>query len=306
MKKAVLMAAGLAGVTVLLLAQEPAAPVVPVPVIVTVEALHGKNVPLLSGEDLMAYLGRQRLAVTTALPLQGGHAGLELFILLDDSSAASLANQYGDLRQFIKAQPPTAAIGIGYMRNGDVDIVQKFTTNHNHAAETFRLPLASFGAFASPYLSLSHLITHWPGESTRREVVLVTSGDDPLGALGPSDPYLDTAIDDAVRAGVIVYAIYSPGIGHAGHSPWRMNWGQNHLEQLGEETGGEAYMLGYEAPLAFEPYLKDIAAHLDHQFRVTVLMKPGKKAGFQSVRFATEVQNAEIVSANRVFVPAIQ
>ena len=306
MKKSVFMAAGLAGVSVLLVAQEPAPPMIPVPVIVTVEAQHGKNVPSLSGEDFMAYQGRERLSVTTAVPLQGGHAGLELFILLDESSAANLANQYGDLRQFIKAQPPTTAIGIGYMRNGTVDTVQKLTADHDHAAETLRLPLSSFGAFASPYLSLSQLIAHWPGESTRREVILVSSGDDPLGVAGPTDPYLEAAIDDAARNGVIVYAIYFPSAGHAGHSPWRLNWGQSHLEQIAEETGGEAYMLGYDTPLAFEPYLKDIAAHLDNQFQVAVLMKPAKKAGFQSVRFTTEVQHAEIVSANKVFVPAIQ
>jgi hypothetical protein len=114
---------------------------------------------------------------------------------------------------------------------------------------------------------------------------------------------LDSAIDDAQRHGVIVYAIYSPGLGHSGHSFWRMDWGQNHLAQLGEATGGEAYMLGFGTPVSFEPYLAEIAEHLDRQFRVTVLLKPGKKAGFQDVRFVTEVPTAELVSANRVYVP---
>jgi hypothetical protein len=257
----------------------------------------------LNPQDFMAYQHHERLQVTDVVSFQGDHAGLEMFVLLDDSSASSLATQFGDLRQFMKTQPETAAIGIGYMRNGTVEIVQNFTTDHNHAAQSLRLPLSSIGAMASPYLSLSDLIKHWPGNSMRREVVLVSSGVDPLGGMGPLDPYLDSAIDDAQRNGIIVYAIYAPGLGHSGHSVWRMDWGQNHLAQLGEATGGEAYMLGFGAPVTFEPYLADIAAHLGHQFRVTFLVKPGKKAGFQDVRFVTEVPNAELVSANRVYVP---
>jgi hypothetical protein len=302
MTKSPFVIAGFAVVSMLLFSQETPAPNVPVQVIVTAEPLHGKAVPSLNPQDFMAYQHHERLQVTDAVSLQGNHAGLELFVLLDDASDSNLATQFGDLRQFIKAQPATTAIGIGYMRNGTVDTVQKLTADHVHAAQTLRLPLSS-GVMPSPFLSLSDLIKHWPGASTRREVVLVTSGDDPLGELGPSDPYLDAAIEDAQRNGVIVYAIYFPSAGHAGHSPWRVNWGQNHLEQIGEETGGEAYMLGFQAPVSFEPYLADITEHLGRQFRVTVLLKPGKKAGFEDVRFVTEVPNAELVSAHRVYVP---
>jgi hypothetical protein len=303
MTKSIFVIAGLVVVSVLLLAQEAASPGVPVQVIVTAEPLHGKSVPSLNPQDFMAYQHRERLKVTDVVPFEGEHAGLDLFVLLDDASDSGLATQFGDLRQFINAQPASAAIGIGYMRDGTVDIVQRFTADHNHAAVSLRLPLSSFGVMASPYLSLSDLIKHWPGESTRREVVLVTSGDDPLGGPGPSDPYLDTAIEDAQRNGVIVYAIYTPSIGHAGHSLWLMNWGQNHLEQIGEETGGEAYMLGLQAPVSIGPYLADIGEHLGRQFRVTVLLKPRNKAGFEDVRFATEVPDAELVSAHRVYVP---
>jgi hypothetical protein len=303
MSKLVLVAAGIVGISMLLLSQEAPAPNVPVQVTVTAEGLHGKGAPSLSPADFMAYQRHERLQVTDVVSLQGDHAGLELFVLLDDASASSLATQFGDLRQFMKTQPATTAIGIGYMRNGTVDIVQNFTTDHNHAAQSLRLPLSSLGAMASPYLSLSDLIKHWPGNSMRREVVLVSSGVDPLGGLGTIDPYLDSAIEDAQRNGIVVYAIYAPGLGHSGHSVWRLDWGQSHLAQLGEETGGEAYMLGFGAPVSVEPYLADITEHLGHQFRVTFLMKPGKKAEFQDVRFVTEVANAELVSAHRVYVP---
>jgi len=133
---------------------------------------------------------------------------------------------------------------------------------------------------------------------------MVTSGVDALGGTGPVNPFLDAAIDAAQRNGIVVYAIYMPGAGHAGHSPWLMNWAQSHLGQIAEETGGEAYMLGFGPPVSFGPYLDEVSDHLTHQYRVTVLLKAGAKAGFQDLRFTTEVPNAELQSAKKVYVPA--
>lgn len=275
---------------------------VPVQTIVTVEARHGKEVPSVSREDIMAYERKERLPVTDLVPLQGDKADLQLFFLLDDASNTSLGSQFGDIRQFIEAQPATTAIGIGYMQHGTVNILQDLTTDHGRAARALRLPVWSGGA--SPYLALSDLIKRWPASSARREVVMVSSGVDVLGGTGPVNPYLDTAIDNAQRSGVVVYAIYMPSAGHAGHSSWLMNWAQSHLGQIAEETGGEAYMLGFGPPVSFAPYLEDVAAHLAHQYRVTLQLKPKDKAGFRDVRFATEVPNAELLVAHKVYVPA--
>jgi len=157
----------------------------------------------------------------------------------------------------------------------------------------------------SPFLALSDLIKRWPASPARHEVLLVTSGIDPMGG-GASNPYLDAAIEHAQRAGIVVYSIYAPAAGHGGHSSWRMNWGQNHLAQITEATGGESYMLGFGALVSFAPYLSELAEHLTHQYQARFLVKPGNKAGFQPVRFTTEVPNAEIVGAGRVYVPAQQ
>lgn len=275
--------------------------------VVTVEARHGKEIPVLKPEDFSAYEQKTRLHVTDVVPSQGKDAGLELFLLLDDASATSLGSQLSDLKQFIQAQPSTTLIGIGYMHNGTFTAVQSLTPDHTQAAATLRLPLSSAGAMASPYLSLSDLVRKWPGNpenASRREVVFVTSGVDPLGGIGPINPYLDSAIRDAQRAGVIVYTIYTPASGHSGHSFYLMDWGQNHLAQLAEETGGEYYMLGFGAPVAFAPYLDEIAEHLAHQYRVIFQLQPEKKAEYRSVRFSTETATADLVSAAKVYVPA--
>jgi hypothetical protein len=289
-----------------LIAQNAAPNLVPVQTIMTVEARHDHDnaVPSLKQEDVMAYERKTRLLVTDLVSCQGENAGLELFLVIDDASDTSLGLQFGDLRHFIETQPATTAIGIGYMRNGTVDIVQKFTEDRSRAAKALRLPVSSGGVMASPYLSLKDLIKRWPGNANRREVLMISSGVDPLGGMGSINPYLDSAIESAQRNGIIVYAIYMPAAGHSGHSLFRLNWAQSHLAQLSEETGGEAYMLGFGMPVSFAPYLGEIATRLAHQYRVTFQMRPENKGGFQSVRFATEVPNAEIVAPSKVYVPA--
>jgi len=276
---------------------------VPVRVVVTVEARHGKEIPVINREDVMVHQGRDRAQVTGWLPLQGDHAGLELFLLLDDASDMSLGSQLDDLRRFINAQPATTAISVGYMRNGTVDIVQNLTTDHASAAKALRLPLGSVGAYASPYLSVVDLIKRWPESPVRREILMISNGIDPLGG-GPSNPYLDSAIEQAQRDRVLIYTIYATGVGHLGHSFWRFNWGQNNLSRLADETGGEAYFQGFGTPIAFAPYLEDFTNKLDHQYLLTFLAKTGKKAGFQRVKLQTEVPNADLVVPDRVYVPA--
>jgi hypothetical protein len=303
-----LLAIGLAVGGVLLFAQSESRSkpgFATVKTILTVESRHDhyRNIPSLNREDVMAYERHERLRMTDLVAFTGENAGLELFILIDDASDSKLGSQFGDSRGFIEAQPATAAIGIGYMQLGTVDMAQNLTADHSRAAHALQLPIWS--GDASPYLSLSDLIKRWPVSPGRREVVMVTSGVDVLGGPLPMNPYLDVVIESAQRNEIVVYAIYMPGAGHAGHGFFRLNWGQNHLAQLAEETGGEAYMLGFGTPVSVAPYLDEIAAHLAHQYGVSFLMVPENKGGFRDVKFSTEASNAELVAPAKVYVPAV-
>ena len=284
----------------------PSTPADPAKLVVTVEARHGSDVPVINREDVMVYEGHQRDQVTSWLPLQADHAGLELFILLDDGLSSSVGSQLSDLQKFITAQPPTAAIGIGYIRDGTVAVAQNPTTDHAQAAKALRLPIGDRGISPSPYLSIADLIKRWPDNQERREILMISDGIDALYGGGPDDPYVDQAIEQAQRAGVIVFSIYAPGAGHYGHTFWRMNWGQNYESQLSDETGGESYYLGFGSPVSFAPYLEDLAQRLTRQYLLTFLAKPEKKAGVQRIKLRTEVPNAELVAADRVYTPAEQ
>jgi hypothetical protein len=288
----------------LLTSQESPAAGRPVHVVVTAEARRGTDVPIIEKEDVMVYQGRDRVKTTDWIPLQGDHAALELFLLLDDAAGSSLGSQLEDLRRFINSQPATTRIGVGYMRNGTVEIAQNLTEDHSKAAKSLRLPLGIAGVNASPYFSVSDLIKRWPEAPVRREILMISDGIDRYGPGGASDPYVDQAVEQAQRAGIIIFSIYTPGAGHFGHSFWRINWGQNYLSQLSDETGGESFYLGSEAPVTFSPYLDDLSRRLLRQYLLTFQAKPAKKAGMQSFKLRTEVSNVELVSADRVYVPA--
>jgi hypothetical protein len=287
-------------------AQNAGAQGVPTHLLVTAEARHGKNVPEINREDVMVYEGHDRDRVTDWVPAQGDHAGLELFILLDDGSGMDLGSQLESLRKFINAQPASTKIGLAYMQNGSAKVVQNPTNDHALTAKALRLPMGIGGINASPYFSLSDLVKRWPESSDRREILMASDGIDRYYGSGDlQDPYLDAAINDAQRAGIVVFDIYTPGAGHIGHSYWQNYWGQIYLSRLAEETGGESYYIGFTGgPVSYDPYIEDMGRHLDHQYWLTFLAKPPKKSGWQRIKVTTEVSNAELVAPQKVYVPA--
>src|SRR5579863_3851634 len=149
-----LVFAGVVGWTGPLGAQTERAEPAPVRIVVTAEGRHGKTTPAVAREDVQVYRGKDRLQVVDWVPCTGAHAALQLFILIDDSASSSLGSQLEDIRAFINAQPSTTEIAVGYMRNGTVDVVANFSSDHAGVAKHVRLPLASIGASASPYFSL--------------------------------------------------------------------------------------------------------------------------------------------------------
>jgi hypothetical protein len=284
--------------------QAPADDGIPIHLVVTVEPRHGTDVPEVKREDVMPFEGKTRDQVTEWIPAQGDRGGLELFVLIDDASSSSLGTQLDDVRKFIIAQPASTKIGVAYMQDGIAKVVQNLTTDHDQAAKTLRLPLGMPGINGSPYFSVTDLIKRWPASADRREILMVSDGTDPYyGGHDTSDPYLQAAVDDAQKAGIVVSAIYSPGAGHFGHSYWQTYWGQLYLAQITESTGGEGYDIGFTGPpVSFSPYLDDFGRRLTHQYFLTFLAKPPKKATWVKIKLRSEVSSVDLVSADKVWV----
>jgi hypothetical protein len=274
---------------------------VPVHMVVTVKPHRGAQVPAVAADDVKVYQKGQLDTVASWVPLQGDRAGLQLYILIDDTSRSTLALQYSSIDKFIDEQPATTAIAVGYMRNGTVYTAQNLTTDHALAEKSLRLPLGSGAAYTSPYLALSDLMKKWPETKDRREILMITSGTDPLGGGFSNDPYsnpyLGAAFEQAQRGGFIVYSIYSPGAGRGGRGLFRTNLAQSGLDLLSQKTGGETYYLGFGAPVDITPYLRDISNNLKNQYGLTFIAKSAKKPTLEPVKVKTEMPNTGLVTA---------
>jgi hypothetical protein len=267
--------------------------------IVTAEGQHGASPPELTKDDVSVEIDKHPARVEAWEPLRADQGNLELYIAIDDGESTDLGSQFNDLKAFINGQPGSTRIGLAYLRNGSANIVAPLNADHAQVAKALRLPLGQPGISASPYMSVTDLIKKWPAADARREVLLISSGIDPWSPPDPQNPYLQEAIAHAQRAGILVHSIYFSEAGHLGHSYWRVNWGQNYLSELGDETGGEAYWQGLSSPVSFAPYLKDLAERLRNQYLLTVAAADGK-GDLAPIRVAAVKPGVSVTAASKI------
>ena len=283
----------------------PAGPPVPVRILVTVGALHGNQPPALHPDDVRVYQNNQPRKVLSWIPAKDGHAGLDLYIVIDDSNDTSFGTFISEIRAFIQAQPETTRIAVGYMAHGSVQLVQDLTTAHAMAARKVRLPLGEPGVVSSPYLALSDLIGRLPQDNDRHEIIMFSSGIDRFrgGGYGLLNPDATVAIERAQRAGAIVHTIYVQGAGWLGRNFWAVSEGESNMTRISADTGGASFASTISNPVSLKPYLDRIEQALTHQYWLEFEAEPGSSAGLQAVRLETEVPNADLINAPRVYVP---
>jgi len=281
-------------------------PGVPVNIVVTLEAKRGKTIPPIEPQDIKVQEGREKRPVTGFQPLEGRNGRMQLMLLIDDSARGSFDTEISALKQFVNSLSPDTEVAIAYMRNGTTQIAANFTRDHAAAANTIRVAMGPGGADVSPYDSLTEAIKKWPDTGARRkEVVMISSGIEGLGGgYTPDNPYVNAGISAAQKTGVVVYAIYSPSVGHFGHSFWRYTWGQNFLAQLSDETGGEFYMIGFGPPVSFQPFLDQILQQLKHQYMLTFTARAEQKSGLQPIRVSIIEKDASVAAPDKVYVRA--
>jgi hypothetical protein len=250
----------------------------------------GKGRAAMNVSDVQVSENHNPARVLGVTPL--AQSGLQLWILIDNSSQQSLGLQFGDIRKFIMEQPANTQVGIGYMEYGDVKKVQDLTTDHQLAANALHITLGRGTITPSPYMAVDQLIKKWPATNAAREVLMITSGIDPYGP-GPDDPYLLGAIDRAQRAGVVVHAIYY-GAGRRG-----LYWGQNDLSRLTSETGGAFFWEGTINPVSLAPYLADLNQLFSRQYLVT-FSASSPKTGLQNIKVNVEAPGVKVIAPARV------
>ncbi len=210
--------------------------------------------------------------VTGWTALRNSDSPVQLVVLIDNAARSSLGVQLNDIAAFIKGLPANAQVGVAYMDNGRAVFSGPLTGDHAAAARELHLPMAGMpGISGSPYFCLSDLANYWPSTDThaRREVVMLTNGVDNYEVrYNPDDPYVQAAIQDAVRAHLIVYSIYWSGQGLFGRTGYAAVDGQNLLAEVAEATGGNSYWQGYGNPVTLQPYFANIDQRLNNQYEL--------------------------------------
>ena len=232
--------------------------------------------------------------VTGVTPIENGR-NLELYIVIDDAADYDLGSKLGELRRFIAGQPATVAIGVANLHGGILQVAEKPTLDHQRAANALRAP--SGGKSANPYCGISDIIDAWQSRAAglRREIVLVTSG---------VCANTETAIQDAERAGVILYTLYNPVRNYASEKWADVDAGIVQLAHISYETGGEAYFTGHGPADSFAPFLGDITEHLANQYVVKFRLAAGPESGFHAVRIDGITPDEELMAPAAVWVPA--
>ena len=144
---------------------------------------------------------------------------------------------------------------------------------------------------------------HWPSQEPtgRRAVLALTDGVDRYyGNSIEDDPYVDQAVHDALKNGVMVYSIYLRGAGLYGRSGWSTDFAQSRLMEVSDETGGHAYFQDFTDPVTIAPFLKDFEDRLDNQYGVTI--EALNEKGIQPVKVRTELPGVKIQGPTRVYV----
>lgn len=321
------------------LAQAPVA----VHVVITDAALQGNaSPPRLDIAAVKVQLNKKDVKVTQLVPARGDAGTLQLFVLIDDTLDTSIGNHLQELKDFIKAQPSSTQVGVGYMANATFQLAQNFTPDKDAAIKAIRLPRGNLSTMDSPYLSLISLVKSWPKQNVRREVLMVTDGIDrlrgerpqmPMNAnprmgnpsmgnpgmgnpsmgmnTGPTGVYhsmpqisvdANTASEISQRYNVIVYSIYGVGVGRAGRSSWDLQLALAGLDKIAQETGGECFSLNTTQLVSFKPYLDRMANQLANQYFLEFTGVPKGKGGLQRVRIDSEIKNSELLAPDNVWV----
>ena len=234
----------------------------------------GGEMPVnITQQDIHAKVNNKQATVTGWVPLRGTNGRLELVVLIDGSARTSLGQQLGDIADFFKSLPPDVKVALGYMEYGRTVLTGPLSTDHGAAVQGLHLPSGMAGSSGSPYFCISDLAKRWPSNDrgARREVVLITDGVDNYEQhFDPDDPYVETATNDSIRAGLVLYAIYWKDRGFMDQTGYGSDTGQNLLAIVTGATGGASYWNGLGDPVSFQPYFEDLSLRLQNQYLLSV------------------------------------
>lgn len=269
--------------------------------IVTVFAKHSEVASTVSQQDVGVKVNGKDSNVTGWAQFKGADDGLELVVLID-GAANNLGRQFEDIKQFVGSLGPQTKIAIGYMQNGRAVMAVPLTADHKQVLSELRLP---GGPSANPYFSLSDLAQNWPSRDPRdpkirREVIVFSDGIDPNNQrFDPDDPYVQTAIRDSVRAGLVVYPIYWRSRTESAEAD---NGGLSLMNEVADATGGYNYSQGLQNPVSFQPFFADLVRRFANQYALEFRARLDRKPAVESLKLKVEGLGLQVTAPQQVFI----
>jgi hypothetical protein len=197
---------------------------------------------------------------------------LNLAILIQDDLTSQVGNELGVTRDFIRSLPAGSRVMVGYIRAGNLQVRQPFTTDLNRAANSLRIPAASTSASPfNPYVevieALKKFDSNWKGHNA---VLLISDGLDVSRGFDSSSAGhtldIDRTINEANRRNVAIYSFYAPSVGLTSQSRIAASYGQSSLNRVADETGGRAFFQGTTGFVTFDSYFNRLRAELNRQY----------------------------------------
>ena len=246
----------------------------------------------------------KQATITGLTQVASANSPLEVIVLIDGSVRASLYGQADDIIGFVKEIPSNTQMAFAYMQNGNAALQGPLSSDSAAVEQGLHLTTGTPGSNASPYFCLSDLAKHWPSKVTgaRRAVVMITDGVDEYNQhYDPDDPYVRSAIDDSVRAGIVVYTIYWHDQGRGSSTEGETNAGQNLLAAVTQATGGNSYWQGNDNPVSLKPYFDDVRRRLRNEYDLGFTVPIKGKPGIHEINVKANAPSAKVVAPQSVY-----
>jgi len=231
---------------------------------------------------------------------------LELILLIDSELSTDFGNQLNEINQFAKELPNNTQMAIAWMQNGNAILASPLSSDPAQITKGVHLPNGIAGGVnSSPYFSLDNLAKNWPSQDrhARREVLMISDGiDDYNPRFDPNDPYMQTAKDNSIRAGIVVYSIFWPDNDRLSRFGWTRQGGQNLLTELTEATGGTNFWQGTSSPVNIQPYFKDLRTRVENQYAIDFTAPARGKPSIESFSLELSVPSAKVDYPRQVLV----
>jgi hypothetical protein len=264
--------------------------------------------PSIAQQDFLVKVNGQKAKVTSWKPYHAAEDRVELVLLIDGSARSSLSQQWDDITKFIQSLPPNTKAGIAYMANGRSLFASPLSTDRAEVLKNLRLQAGGPGSSASPYFCISDLAKNWPSHDTsaRRAVLMISDGIDPYQAeYNPDDPYLLAAINDSVRARMVISAIYWENRGRMSQDSLVSAGGQNLMSQLAEATGGRSFYQGTSNPVSLVSYFDEMLKRLGNQYNLEFKVPFHGRPAIETMQLKIHAPGTEISAPHWVLVTPV-